>query len=258
MKISWILLLALVQVFSIELTECGWKYKLNTVAGQAAGRCGPQFNNTYCGRGFCSKYSWCGPGLPSSDNSGVTWEDGSTNNLFSNKNFPAECLDDFVTKAPRLFKDNLLAGCEQSLRDMDFYKKFASSITGADLKQATDLTGQALNICQGSDDQKKIMINLWANLKNEFSVIHEHPQVAPFTKSIAQKLQSYMGDFVTMLSEATRKQSEKCIKEFMFGLSKFGIMIARLGMGEHDDFSKSMMVFNKEIFPMLLKCYTPF
>jgi hypothetical protein len=141
---------------------------------------------------------------------------------------------------------------------MDFYKKFASSIKNTDLKQATDLTSQALKLCQGSDDQKKIMINLWANLKNEFSVIHSHAQVAPFTKSISQKLQSYMGDFVTMLSEGAKNQSEKCIKEFMVGLSKFGIMIARLGMGEHDDFSNSMLAFNKEIFPMLLKCYTPF
>jgi len=82
--------------------------------------------------------------------------------------------------------------------------------------------------------------------------------VGAVTKSIAQKLQSYMGAFVETVATGAQKQSEKCVKEFMVGLSKFGVMISRLGMGQHDDFHNSMVVFSKEIFPMLLKCYTPF
>merc|ERR1711935_1140685 len=125
------------QLMGIELTECGWKYKLNTEKDQAAGRCGPRFNNTYCARGFCSNYSWCGPGLPGHDGSGVHWEDGSKNNEFSYKNFPEECLEGPKMKAPRLWKDNLLVGCEQSLRDTDFYKKFGESIANGELSKAT-------------------------------------------------------------------------------------------------------------------------
>ena len=50
------------------------------------GRCGPKFNNTYCGVGrWCSRHSWCGPGLPAKDKAGHAWQDGSSNNKFSNQ-----------------------------------------------------------------------------------------------------------------------------------------------------------------------------
>merc|ERR1711881_495681 len=39
------------------------------------GRCGPQFGKTYCKSGFCSRWSWCGPGAPASDKNRQKWED---------------------------------------------------------------------------------------------------------------------------------------------------------------------------------------
>ena len=92
MKIVGVVLLLIASQVLSRSDDCLSKYPLNTDPNHEYGRCGISFKKIYCTQGhYCSQFSWCGPGLPKTDSSGVAWEDGSPNNEYSANKVPREC-----------------------------------------------------------------------------------------------------------------------------------------------------------------------
>jgi hypothetical protein len=64
---------------------------------------------TFCTSGFCSKWGWCGPGLPSHDGNGAHWEDHSAlnpNDTFSFNKIPMNCLEVLSDAIPKDREDD--------------------------------------------------------------------------------------------------------------------------------------------------------
>ena len=85
-----------------------------------------------------------------------------------------------------MWKDNILLGCEKSLRDENFYKEFSESIQNLKSERAVELINKVLKLCEESVDQKKIIANLWFNVKSNYIAVNDHPQVSGIDKGITE------------------------------------------------------------------------
>ena len=63
----------------------------------------------FCTSGFCSKWGWCGAGLPAHDGNGAHWEDHSAlnpNDTFSFNKIPINCLEKPEDAGPKGQEDD--------------------------------------------------------------------------------------------------------------------------------------------------------
>lgn len=144
--------------------------------------------------------------------------------------------------------------CEVQLQKMNFMGQLNDMILNGQTDSISDLLNQALEKC---DTITPMLTNLIGFTKNSFVKFNEVNDVSS-AMSLAQELMTQFENMKDQVAQLGNTMANKCVKEFMQGVAKFGVLVGRLAIGKNDDSFKALTNLAWETLPMVIKCYTPF
>lgn len=156
-----------------------------------------------------------------------------------------------------ILEEKTTSGCVEKITSLGLFDIFANNAAQAEEK-LNKLGEVILQECLSNQDKIAAFNQVWNLVESMYVSKGGNAENTFFVMAKNAFQQTVIGGIKNNISDLFERHVRKCIKEFMVGLAKFGAMIGRLAMKNHDDFIFALKVFGKEIVPMMIKCYTPF